>query len=276
MSLPTLTAHHVKARNTASASENKIHDDAVARKYGFRGGLVPGVTVYAYATAPLVAALGAAWLERGTASVRFVKPVLDGEDVIVSGSVAPGAGGLVTATLTVLNPAGEECAAMTATLPQQAAAAPDAGSYAMAPLPRERPAAAREHLAVGAVLGTPEVVYDEACAAAYLEGVSDTQPLYRGPGAFVHPAFYLHEANRALRDNVLMGPWIHTGSLVTHLGGARLGERLATRGRVAKLYDRKGREMVELDLLVVAGVCARPVALVRHTAIWKLPEAPPA
>jgi len=67
-----LPEYRVKARNTSERSENKIHDDAVARQYGFRGGLVPGVTVYAYMTHPLVEAFGTGWLERGTASVRFV------------------------------------------------------------------------------------------------------------------------------------------------------------------------------------------------------------
>jgi len=43
----TLTAH-------AAASANKIHDDTVAQQYGFRGGLVPGVSVYASMTYPLV------------------------------------------------------------------------------------------------------------------------------------------------------------------------------------------------------------------------------
>ena len=40
--------YRVEAFNTAKASENKIHDDAVARRFGFGGGLVPGVDVYAY------------------------------------------------------------------------------------------------------------------------------------------------------------------------------------------------------------------------------------
>ena len=73
-----LTPYTVKAVNTSTDSDNKIHDDATAKKYGFAGGLVPGVTVYAYMTQPLAATFGAAWLQRGTANVRFVKPVLDG------------------------------------------------------------------------------------------------------------------------------------------------------------------------------------------------------
>jgi hypothetical protein len=70
---------------------------------------------------------------------------------------------------------------------------------------------------------------------------------------------------------VQLGPWIHVQSRVRHLGGARVGERLATRGRVRSLYERKGREYVELDLLVVAGPNARPAAHILHTAIYRLP-----
>jgi hypothetical protein len=37
-----LPTHSVLAFNLAAASENKIHDDTVARGFGFRGALVPG------------------------------------------------------------------------------------------------------------------------------------------------------------------------------------------------------------------------------------------
>ena len=40
-----LPPHTLRAHNDAAASANKIHDDAVAAQYGFRGGLVPGVSV---------------------------------------------------------------------------------------------------------------------------------------------------------------------------------------------------------------------------------------
>src|ERR1700728_524345 len=66
------------AYNTAVASDNKIHDDSVARRFGFRGGLVPGVEVYAYMAHMPVARWGRAWLESGEADCRFLKPVYDG------------------------------------------------------------------------------------------------------------------------------------------------------------------------------------------------------
>ncbi|HEX4819789.1 MAG TPA: hypothetical protein VFV00_06240, partial [Acidimicrobiales bacterium] len=60
-----ITGWELFAHNTATESNNKIHDDAVARKLGFTGGLVPGVDVYAYLTHPPVEAWGLEWLERG-------------------------------------------------------------------------------------------------------------------------------------------------------------------------------------------------------------------
>src|SRR5215218_6636973 len=52
------TTYAVRAFNTATASDNKIHDDEVARRFGFSGGLVPGVDVYAYLTRAPAAAWG--------------------------------------------------------------------------------------------------------------------------------------------------------------------------------------------------------------------------
>src|SRR5258707_15848376 len=85
-----LAPYHVVAFNTAKVSENKIHDDEVAKKFGFGGGLVPGVDVYAYMTHLPVERWGRAWLEHGTAECRFSKPVYDGDRVTVSASEEAG------------------------------------------------------------------------------------------------------------------------------------------------------------------------------------------
>ena len=44
----TIERYRVSAYNTAKQSENKMHDDTMARRFGFSGGLVPGVDVMAY------------------------------------------------------------------------------------------------------------------------------------------------------------------------------------------------------------------------------------
>src|SRR5262249_57444420 len=127
-------------------SENKIHDEQIARQYGFRGALVPGVTVYAYLTHPLAEAFGAAWLERGTANVRFLKPIHDGEEVRLAGMVTSrGAKGL-SATVTATTAEGGECATLAATLPAGLTVPVNLAQYPAAPLPAERPLMPRAHL----------------------------------------------------------------------------------------------------------------------------------
>ncbi|HET7875064.1 MAG TPA: hypothetical protein VFN71_06020 [Methylomirabilota bacterium] len=267
--LEALPEYRVKARNTSADSENKIHDDTVARQYGFRGALVPGVTVYAYLTQPVVAVLGEPWLSRGTGAVRFLAPIFDGEEVLVTGALTARDSSGVTATLRASTIAAGECAVLEVTVPAGTPTPVNLAYYGTAPLPSERPPVNRTVLERPGPLGTPEVAYDEALASDWLERVSEALDIYRGSGAWTHPAFFLNQANRALSRNVRLGPWIHVRSRVRHLGGARVGQTLSTRGRVRSLWEKKGREYVELDLVLTAD--ARPVAHVLHTAIYRMP-----
>src|SRR4051812_19582790 len=70
--------YEVEAFNVSREAENKIHDDAVAQRFGFRGGLVPGAEVYAYMAHLPVTRWDREWLARGTAECKFLKPVYDG------------------------------------------------------------------------------------------------------------------------------------------------------------------------------------------------------
>src|SRR5688572_14894266 len=75
----SVAPYRVSAYNTSKHSENKMHDDTVAKRYGFDGGLVPGVDVMAYMMHQPVARWGRAFLERGLIEARFTRPVYDGE-----------------------------------------------------------------------------------------------------------------------------------------------------------------------------------------------------
>src|SRR5438046_2451406 len=116
--METSTEYRVRACNLSHASENKIHDDDVARRFGFRGGLVSGVEVYAYMTHLPVARWGVAWLERGTAECRFFKPLYDGKVATVSATESAGALSMFVES------EGERCATGAAALPDEAHAAP--------------------------------------------------------------------------------------------------------------------------------------------------------
>src|ERR1700730_5646383 len=157
--MPVPTAYRVRAHNAAIHSENKIHDDDVARRLGFRGGLVPGVTVYAYMTHPVVAVFGRPWLERGTMTSRFHQPFYEGDTVTVSAAaVAPAAVDAATLELTATNDSGTVCATGRASLP--AVAAPlgrlRPADYPEEPVPDDAAPATPEALAALDVLGRLE------------------------------------------------------------------------------------------------------------------------
>ena len=56
-----------------------MHDNDVAKQFGFSGGLVTGVDLFAYMIHVPVALWGGEFLERGRIEGRFLKPVYDGE-----------------------------------------------------------------------------------------------------------------------------------------------------------------------------------------------------
>jgi acyl dehydratase len=257
----TMQPYQVSAYNTAKASENKIHDDATARRFGFSGGLVGGVHVYAYMTHLPVARWGRAWLERGTGDCRFGKPVYEGE--IAEISAEESADGLA---LTVRS-RGELCATGSATLPAVAGAMSVAEFQSVTPLAHDaRPAADEASLAVGRWLGTNPLHVTAEYHAQDLIDTRETDPLYAKEG-IVHPGTVLRCCNWVLSHNVVLPAWMHVGSTVQNLGVAHVGDTLSARARVTRNYVHKGHKFVEVDALVLANEHL-PLARVTHTAIY--------
>ena len=67
---------------------------------------------------------------------------------------------------------------------------------------------------------------------------------------------------------MVLGPWIHVGSRIRHLGTARVGASLSVRAHVTANYEHKGHRFVDLDALVLADDI-RPIAHLAHTAIYR-------
>ena len=251
-----MITYRVDAYNTATASTNKIHDDAVARTYGFRGGLVPGVDVFAYLTQAPVAQWGLDWLAGGWITARFATPVYDGDEVTVTAVEVDD-----RLDLTLRDPTGAVCATGQAGLGAPAGDRPPVPSSA---LPAHRPPASAESLRPGTVLGSLHEAFDAARADTYLADVREAQPVYAASGV-AHPAWLLRFANAILVRNVALGPWIHVGSDVAQLGLVHDGEAVDVRAVVLDEHERKGHRFVVLDVAVDAA--GRPVQRVTHTAI---------
>jgi acyl dehydratase len=251
----------VSAYNTAVTSDNKIHDDAIARRFGFRGGLVPGVEVYAYMAHMPVARWGRAWLDRGHAECRFWKPVYDGALArITAGEEEAG-----TLTLAVES-GGERCATGYASILAQPPVLLISDALPPAEPPVDRPPASEESLAPGRALGIAPFTIDRAMLLDYLAEIRETEPIYCAEG-LIHPGQILRLANMALVQNVVLGPWIHVGSKVSHLAAVHIGQRLTLRSKITSNVVSKGHSIVEFDVVVVAD--ERDVAQLTHTAIWR-------
>jgi hypothetical protein len=255
-----LAPYRVEAYNTAHFSENKIHDDEVARRYGFSGGLVPGVDVYAYMTHAALAYWGRPWLECGRAECRFVKPVYEGETATVLAVERDG--GLAM----TVESRGETCASGTASM-TDAPAAPKLDDFAEARPPTVRPAADEQTFKPGTRLGIAPFRLTPEFAAQYLREVRESDPIYACDG-LVHPGTILRLCNWALAQNVVLGPWIHVGSKVQNFAAARVGDELTVRARITDNYEHKGHRFVELDALAISNG-GTALARIAHTAIYR-------
>src|SRR4051794_23000365 len=217
--MTTPAPYRVRARNLAVDSGNKIHDDDVAARLGFAGGLVPGVELFAYAAHPFVAAWGSQFLTGGRLQLRFRRPVYDGDDVDVV--VSPD-GGTRSVQLSV---DGEAKAVGVAE--QRADDAKPRQPYGSTALPQRLHPTSGE-LPAGPLGSVTEPV-DQERHDTYLDGISEPHALFRVDGV-VHPGALLRMVNDVLMQNVDLGPWIHTSSDCRFLAPARVPSTLHCHG----------------------------------------------
>jgi acyl dehydratase len=255
-----LEAYCVQAYNTAKLSENKMHDDAVAKRFGFSGGLVPGVDVMAYMMHLPVAKWGRAFLEHGLIEARFVKPVYDGEIADVTGEESDGVVSIEVESR------GQLCATGTASLPLSAPSLSIADFPPTAPVPERRPVSEASY-ELGKWLATMPRAWAGEAATEYLTDVRERDPIYAREG-LGHPGLLQRVMNKVLVDNAILGPWIHVGSRMQLLAASNSGDELTVRARVTGNYEKKGHRFVELDALVVANG-KTPLAHCQHIAIYQ-------
>ncbi len=253
-------AYRVQAYNTAKLSENKMHDDTVAKRFGFSGGLVPGVDVMAYMIHQPVAKWGRAFLERGFIEARFVKPVYDGEIADVTGKESNGVLAIEVESR------GQLCATGSASLPASAPSVSISDFTETAAVAERRPVDATSY-ELGKWLGTVPRAWAGEAAKEYLTDIRERDPIYTSEG-LGHPGLLQRVMNRLLVDNAILGPWIHVGSRMQLLSAAKSGDEITARARVTGNYEKKGHRFVELDALVVANG-RTPLAHCQHVAIYQ-------
>jgi hypothetical protein len=255
-----IESYRVQAYNTAKLSENKMHDDTVAKRFGFSGGLVPGVDVMAYMMHLPVGKWGRAFLDRGLIEARFVKPVYDGETAVVN---AVESGGVLAIEV---ESRGELCATGSASLPASAPSFALADFTAVGAVRERKPVSAASY-EVGQWLGTLPRNWAGEAARDYLADIRETDPIYAREN-LGHPGILQRVMNKVLVDNAILGPWIHVGSRMQLLSAMKTGDEITACAKVTGNYEKKGHRFVELDALVV-GNGTTPLAHCRHIAIYQ-------
>ena len=258
-----LPAYEVRTHNPSAHAENRMHSDDVAIAYGFKGALVPGVTVFSHMTQPLVAKHGAAWLSRGIAEVAFTKPAYEGDLLSVQGSRdADGA-----YALTCVNEEGVELARMTAQL-RESPPVIDARSALPPASPREKQLVTWDLMEVGTPF--PALAWQptrddnlEWCADA-----RDELAIYaEGATPLLHPGFILRQANLVLRNRFTLPAWIHTASRIRFNSAAHAGDELEVRAVPEEKWRHKGHEFVRLYACILRG--EQVLTEIMHTAIFQ-------
>lgn len=245
------------ARNFSVNTENRIHSDEVAARFGFKGALVPGAAVFGHMTHPLVDSLGPDWLAGWHVSVRFLKPAYDGDLLTVTHDVADD-------THTVRCHARGILLAELRTRPLD----PDAKPVLVEPGAQVdlRPEIAWDNVTVGEPFPAWTWSPDPVANAEFAAQVEDRLACYRT--GVLHPHAILGTANRAFTRRYVLPAWIHVGSVVRFRRLLRVGDEIEVRTVPTRKWRRKGHEFVDLGIAcVVNGEVATEI---EHTSIFSI------
>jgi hypothetical protein len=259
------------ATNSALESVNKIHSPEEARRFGYEGALVPGVTLYAYMTQLALPYLGDGWSRLGRFTVRLLRPVYEGDAVTCSATLREGADpGL---NIVCRRPDGTIAADGAAWL-DRSTSDPLAGAPELPDIapPRPLPELTPESIPIGVPLAPLESALTVADTIAYAEETADPSLLWREDSPLGYPllppGMIANRQARLLRVNFTFGPSIHAASDIRHLAPTPANATYRTGGVIRETYERNGHHYLVLDALTTAdGV---PVARIRHTSIYKV------
>lgn len=238
-----LPSWSVQAVNLPEHADNPVHTDEGGKAAGYDGAVVAGTTVYAYLSRPAAAAWGRAWVEHGTAEVRFLGAVLEADPIEVVASEGvdgwrieahpPGAPDAIRAVCAVAVGDGDR---------------------------REAPSVTGTRLEP-----VVEVLSDEW--ASYGLRIGEDLELYEHEH-LVHPAVWPALANRLFSVQLVDGPWVHTRSRIRHLGTASPGETVVVEGWVTDRFSTRAGERAVADVRL--SVDDRPLAIIEHEALVRL------
>ena len=268
------------AYNQVPHSKNEIHGDKVAKDFGFKGGLVPGVTVSAYLLHPAAVSYGMDFLERGYAHVRVNSPLYDEQafEIHIENQI-----GRQTQTQhqeqgdqgysAVLVPDGEApCATAEILL---------AGTKNHRPVRRGDEIGEPNAASVPATRENMEALRKSGCKAftyrwnadhemsTYLRERSGMATPY-SMEEYANPSFVLGISNWVLAANAYMNPWVHMETKSQNYAPIPQGTKVVGEMEIKDLFDKKGHEFVDVLVNIFDVESNRCFSSIELRAIYKL------
>ena len=257
-----MTAFQVVARNYSEASENRIHSDEIARRYGFRAALVPGVAVYGHLTRPLVERYGERWLRHSMSRVRFHQPAYDGDTLQIEHAEDESG-----EHVQCINTEGTLLATLDSTLPDHLPELEDQRCFETAAKSPERVDMIWENVVVGQPFRAWHWQITEDGNQTYARQVGDDLAIYRFAA---HPHWILSTANTALIREFVMPAWIHVESEIRFRELLKAGDTVKISAIPLDKWERKGHQFVKLYLAYSRD--ATVTTEIFHTAIFRVAE----
>jgi hypothetical protein len=260
-----------EAFNQAFDSKNEIHSDEMAQRFGFKGGLVPGVTVSAYLIHPAIEAWGLDWLRQGWAHAVVRKPIYDRSQFKVE---------LHDSTeqsyqAKLLNEEGLTCAIASVKLPQQVPSPPKLRGDPLLYEGFERTQPNYE-----AMLSLQRIGLHALCApwnetvelSRYCRDPNLMPKLlqFNQGGGYANPAFTLGVTNWILQDNIKMNPWVHLESESQNYQAIPLNSEIIVEAAISDLFEKKGHQFVDADVNLFLRETQEAVMSARLRAIYRL------
>ena len=252
---------------------NPIHSTKVAGEYGFKAALVGGVTVYGWATPPILEVLSDRWLSDGWVDAAFRAPVYPGDELVIRAERNEDG----TARWTIVNADGVSCVAGTAGLGE----APFKHELQVTtrliaePRPGALPPLTMAMAPIGEELRAMAVPIPVEDMEAYADGKQlDPDPRWRGAEALLHPGWIAARMTPLLHHSFDYGPAIHTRSQIQHLAPARAGQAIIMAGRFIDAFERKANHYAVLDGTYL-NEDGTVFAQARHTTIFNVRKVQP-
>jgi hypothetical protein len=266
-----ITQWQGQAFNQTPDSDNEIHGDDLAKQYGFKGGLVPGVTISAYLCHPAAEAWGLEWLTRGSARVRVSSPLYDEEAFTVAITAQNGS----SYTAQLLRPEGTVSATAEVCLPDAPAKPPTRRGDSIADPDYQGPPASVESWSQLQQQGCRALRYhwrEDNPMRSYLRDETRMPALLidSSSGGFANMSFILGCSNWVLASNAYMNPWVHLETYSQNFKAIPTGTNLVAEMTVTDFYEKKGHEFVDADIALFDEADDACLSTIQLRAIYKL------